>query len=386
MTLTWEALSQVKSGEDPQCQKIFLSTLPRDRFESVPDIIPLEEQFHGPSVNVDKKIEFVEGHSFYKMTKNPNAKHWISYWAPKAFDIQGDPRRAIHFLGPTLARFFGFEIRSTDEILVPTPETLNRRIEVLNSLLKSLHFEPIPVSFYEQKSPQLEVYFKQLALGRIPIAQDFSHHMVHDYSFHITALKLPPFLLNYLKYTAEATQLVFDERQPEEVDSLKVWNHLRRELASSLDYCLNLGDCNLRSSKLRLFSDCLPHSRGQKEMKSAIVSNFLLTPYNPESEFHLNSQLRPTDLIKQKLNRSKTSFEYYFKTTRHHTSSDEEILQLYRDLCANAEYHSNVFPHHKNQSLAELDFHNETQILKAIAVRSQQLDIAIRMSLRRFRR
>jgi hypothetical protein len=178
-----------------RCEYLFVSPETTSALRDLPDY---------QTVRIAGRHAGYHGQEFYRLRKLRPSYPWGSRFATRSFDPQGDPSRSLVTFGPDLARVIGLRPdAATGDILAPTPETLNRRIARFNRFLIENHIEPIPVSFYSQQKPKIELFLRQWSQSaRIPVAADDSTHTIHDITFHYSAILLPVQIVNLLKIQA----------------------------------------------------------------------------------------------------------------------------------------------------------------------------------------
>ena len=114
--------------------------------------------------------------------------------------VQGDPTLVIQALGEKAARVLGFELLSDHELLVPTPELLNRAIERINYRLPE--GKKIVFRFYQQLQLDRARYNHLLGQRRLPLrrptflektaAHSTNNNLfVHDIANHPGVITLP---------------------------------------------------------------------------------------------------------------------------------------------------------------------------------------------------
>lgn len=133
-----------------------------------------------------------------------SGEDWFSSYSLRGFDPQGDPRWTMDSLGPYLAEVFGFRYTADGDLLVPTPETYNRRISLFNTFLIENRFEPISITFYLQAKPRLRSFVERTSrdLG-VPVAAGEGSHTIHDISYHYASVLLPKVFLEMIRTDAE---------------------------------------------------------------------------------------------------------------------------------------------------------------------------------------
>lgn len=141
--------------------------------------------------------------TFFRVKKLLEETSWSSNYSPRGYDPQGSAVYPIAALGLNLARVLGFSWKNRNEILVPTPATLNARIEAFNGYLMSQGIAPIPIRFYLQIVPKIEMFLRRWAQkAEIPIAAGLDNHTLHDLGFHLTSILLPPEIVELIRIEA----------------------------------------------------------------------------------------------------------------------------------------------------------------------------------------
>ncbi|MEK6555579.1 MAG: hypothetical protein AABZ31_10090 [Bdellovibrionota bacterium] len=111
---------------------------------------------------------------------------------------QGDPRAIIFILGPELAHFLGFSFIDEKHMTVPSLESFNEKVLLLNEALVKLGYKPIPVRMYltHKAFANNETYSREFAdKGGIAISPDLAIFL-HDVSFHMPTVAMPADFLN----------------------------------------------------------------------------------------------------------------------------------------------------------------------------------------------
>lgn len=197
-------------GNGPRCEYLFTSQ---------PAIQPLADLPDYQTVQIVERVQGYHGQEFYRLRKLDPSYPWGSRYAARTFDPQGDPSWGFAVFGSDLARVLGLRYDSNGDILAPTPETLNRRVARFNHFLVDHHIAPIPVSFYSQRKPRIELFLRQWGRGHsVPVAADDSTHTIHDISYHYSAVLLPKEIVKLLEIQAN---IAWHWLQTEEAEILK---------------------------------------------------------------------------------------------------------------------------------------------------------------------
>ena len=166
---------------------------------------------------------------------------WLSSHAPDLADIQGDPRWFLFAFGEKTSRFFGFEAVSSTEIIVPDALEFTGAIRAINKQLALNGKQPIPMHFYESGGVDSD-YLRKILENGLPYARA-GNPMVHDVSFHLASILLPPTFWNALKKRIEIHLEFTDYLQkkyhayPEMKKLIEEFSNCMKEiLGSQLDY------------------------------------------------------------------------------------------------------------------------------------------------------
>lgn len=203
----------------------------------------LAKRESSPTVQVDRIITNSDNETFFLMRKK--GRYWFSVYTPSPENFQGDPRWPIMVLGPRVAKLLGYKQLSSSLILVPTAETLNKRIQLLNLKLAKMNAEPISVKFHasgiepEDGISYLRKFKENLSL---PIANS-GHYAVHDWSYHTLALLLPPAVLkqigSHIEILLNFHQKIKSDMSLSEMERfvlLEYWNKTVATFVRSIDY------------------------------------------------------------------------------------------------------------------------------------------------------
>ncbi|MFK8137590.1 MAG: hypothetical protein AB8E15_04435 [Bdellovibrionales bacterium] len=131
---------------------------------------------------------------------------WISRHADMRFDYQGDPRWPLVIFGESAAKVFGVELMSPDIMTIPMPGTISRNIEIVNERLNRAGHESIPVKFVADnlEARPLRGYLDYIRDSKIPFSTG-GVHLVHDVSYHMASILVPPRYMKVAKKRVEFT-------------------------------------------------------------------------------------------------------------------------------------------------------------------------------------
>lgn len=141
-------------------------------------------------------------------------RHWASSHTPDDFPNApvGSPYNFAIMMGSPLAHFFGYLIVDDKHILVPSIEALNAKIDELSRRLVARGEKPIPSRFYFTAGLEDGDRYNQefAANGAFPISED-PVLFLHDLSFHLGTMAMPPELMMAAQKVTKAVNLFAEE-------------------------------------------------------------------------------------------------------------------------------------------------------------------------------
>ena len=124
---------------------------------------------------------------------------WLSSANSSEYAPAGDPRFFVFAFGEKTAKFFGFQIISETEMIIPNPVEFAGAVRLLNQQLKKMGKAAISFDFHASVGVESsEDFLNKLVRNRsLPFANNFPV-LLHDASFHSGSIALPQAVADHI--------------------------------------------------------------------------------------------------------------------------------------------------------------------------------------------
>ncbi len=217
--------------------------------------------------------------------------------------FRGNMENSFNILGDQLSDFLGFKRLSSDEILIPDAEELNRALQELNKKIVKPS-DRISTTFYEptlDRVPDREYALEYVFKNRLPVAHRGSE-AVHDINFHLAGAFMPEVMVAHLRrhyQTAFEFEAFLNQYYPKTDNKIAEWGQVKNRLSKWIVGENDVKNPNIKSIQgVSSYIDFFTALVGDTQLKFPEYST--LAAYMPPSLLRKQS---PEDFLREQFER-----------------------------------------------------------------------------------